>query len=70
VSATKGKYERKSNRQVTMDLKDAPCRAAMDSQRLVQRPIERGAVIAELLPQLLFRLSVGKVGRLKGPCDA
>jgi hypothetical protein len=35
----------------------------MDSQRLVQRPVERGAVIAELLPQLLLHLSVSEVGR-------
>jgi hypothetical protein len=35
----------------------------MDSQRLVQRSVERGAVIAELLPQLLLRMSIGKVGR-------
>jgi hypothetical protein len=44
-------------------VKDTPRRAAVDSQRLVQRLVERGAVIAELLPQLLLCLSVGKVGR-------
>jgi hypothetical protein len=51
------------NRQATTYLKDAPRRATMDSQRLVQRPVERGAVIAELLPQLLLRLSLGEMGR-------
>jgi hypothetical protein len=35
----------------------------VDSQRLVQRPVERGAVVAELLPQLLLGLSIGEVGR-------
>jgi hypothetical protein len=34
----------------------------MDPQGLVQRSVERDAVIAELLPQLLFLLGVGKVG--------
>jgi hypothetical protein len=34
----------------------------MNPQRLVQHPVERGAVIAELLPQLLLLLSVGEVG--------
>jgi hypothetical protein len=48
-------------------LENAPRRAAVDSQRLVQRSVERGAVIAELLPQLLLLLGVGKVGgRLVG----
>jgi hypothetical protein len=34
----------------------------MDPQRLVQHPVQRGAVIAELLPQLLFGLGVDEVG--------
>jgi hypothetical protein len=34
----------------------------MDPQRLVQRPIERGAVV-ELLPKPLLRLSIVVVGR-------
>jgi hypothetical protein len=71
VSATQGKHKCKSNkkgkscrnRQATAFLKDTPRRAAMDPQRLVQRLVERGAVIAELLPQLLLRLSLGEVGR-------
>jgi hypothetical protein len=46
-------------------LENTPCRAAVDAQRLVQRSVERGAVIAELLPQLLLLLGVGEVeGRL------
>jgi hypothetical protein len=31
-------------------LEDAPRRAAMDPQRLVQRPVERDAEVAELSP--------------------
>jgi hypothetical protein len=45
-----------------MHLEDTPRRAAVDPQRLVQRPVERGAVAAELLPQLLLLLGVGEVG--------
>jgi hypothetical protein len=44
-------------------LKDAPRRAAMDLQRLVQRPVKRGAMVTELLPQLLLLLSVSEGGR-------
>jgi hypothetical protein len=35
----------------------------MDPQRLVQRLIERGVVVAELLPKPLLRLSIDVVGR-------
>jgi hypothetical protein len=35
----------------------------VDPQRLVQRPVERGAVVAEFLPQRLLGLGIGKVGR-------
>jgi hypothetical protein len=35
----------------------------VDPQRLVQRPIERGAVVAKLLPEPLLRLSLDEVGR-------
>jgi hypothetical protein len=35
----------------------------MDLQRLVQRPVKRGAMVTELLPQLLLLLSVSKGGR-------
>jgi hypothetical protein len=35
----------------------------MDRQRLVQRPVERSAVVAEQLPQLLLGLSLDEVGR-------
>jgi hypothetical protein len=35
----------------------------MDPQRLVQRPVERGAVVMELLPEPLLRLSIDEVGR-------
>jgi hypothetical protein len=45
-------------------LEDAPRRAAVDPQRLVQRTVERGAVAAELSPQLLLPLGVGERGRV------
>jgi hypothetical protein len=35
----------------------------MDPQCLVQCPVERSAVITELLPQPLLRLSLDEVGR-------
>jgi hypothetical protein len=39
----------------------------MDPQRLVQRSVERGAVIVELLQQLLLLLGIGEMGgRLVG----
>jgi hypothetical protein len=34
----------------------------VDLQRPVQRTVERGAVVTELLPQLLLRLGVNEVG--------
>jgi hypothetical protein len=34
----------------------------VDSQHLVQRSVERDAVITELLPQLLLLLGVGEEG--------
>jgi hypothetical protein len=36
----------------------------VDLQRLVQRLVERDAVVTELPPQLLLLLSVGEGGRL------
>jgi hypothetical protein len=45
------------------DLENAPCRTAVDPQRLVQCPVERGAVVAELLPEPLLRLSIDEAGR-------
>jgi hypothetical protein len=34
----------------------------VDPQRLVQRPVERGAVVGEFLPQRLLGLGIGEVG--------
>jgi hypothetical protein len=34
----------------------------VDPQRLVQRPVERGDVVAKLLPEPLLRLSLDEVG--------
>jgi hypothetical protein len=41
-------------------LEDMPRGAAVDLQRLVQRSVERSAVAAQLLPQLLLLLGVGE----------
>jgi hypothetical protein len=35
----------------------------MDPQRLVQSPVERGAIVAELLPEPLLRQSIDEVRR-------
>jgi hypothetical protein len=35
----------------------------VDSQRLVQCPVEQGAVATELLPEFLLRLCLDEVGR-------
>jgi hypothetical protein len=45
-------------------LEDTPRGAAMDPQRLVQRSVERGAMVSELPPQLLLSLSIGERGRV------
>jgi hypothetical protein len=45
------------------NLEDAPHGTAVDPQHLVQCSVERSAVVAKLLPQLLLGLSLGKVGR-------
>jgi hypothetical protein len=45
------------------NLEDAPCRTAVDPQRLVQCPVKRGPVVPELLPEPLLCLSIDEVGR-------
>jgi hypothetical protein len=45
-------------------LEDMPRGAAVDPQHLVQCTVERGAVAAELSPQLLLRLGVGERRRV------
>jgi hypothetical protein len=45
------------------NLEDAPRGTAVDPQRLVQHPVERSTVVAELLPQPLLCLSIDEVGR-------
>jgi hypothetical protein len=42
----------------------------MNPQRLVQRPVERGAVVAEFLPQLMLLLGVGEVGGGASTCSS
>jgi hypothetical protein len=60
--------EKKKKRATTPYLEDAPCRAAMDPQRLVQRAVERGAVASELAPELLLPPGVSKRrGIIDGP---
>jgi hypothetical protein len=44
-------------------LKNPPCGTYVDPQRLVQRIVERGAVVSELLPQRLLGLGIVEVGR-------
>jgi hypothetical protein len=51
------KYNRKN-----AYLKDPPRGTRVDPQRLVQRVVERGAVVAELLPQRLLGLRLAEVG--------
>jgi hypothetical protein len=48
VEEKKGKNH--ENRQKFTNLEDAPCGASVDPQRFVQRPVERSAVVAKLLP--------------------
>jgi hypothetical protein len=43
-------------------LEDMPRRAIVDLQRLIQRPVERSAMAAQLLPQLLLLLGIGEEG--------
>jgi hypothetical protein len=50
-------------RRKTTNLEDAPRETAVDPQRLIQRPVERSAVVAKLLPQLLLSLGLDEVGR-------
>jgi hypothetical protein len=47
----------------TTNLEDAPRRTAVNPQRLVQRSVERSAVVTEFLPQLLLSLGHDEVGR-------
>jgi hypothetical protein len=44
-------------------LEDLPRRTGMDPQDLVQRIIERGAMVSKLLPQRLLGLGLVEVGR-------
>jgi hypothetical protein len=62
---SRAENERKGKKRATMPhLEDAPRGAAMDPQRLVQRSVERGAMVSELPPQLLLSLSIGERGRV------
>jgi hypothetical protein len=57
-----GARKKTTSKRTSTHLEDTPRRAAMNPQRLVQCPVERGAVAAELLPQLLLLLGLGEVG--------
>jgi hypothetical protein len=51
LQGSHAKNEKKQRKHMTVPhLEDAPREAAMDPQRLVQRSVERGAVVAELSP--------------------
>jgi hypothetical protein len=52
----------KSNRK-NKYLEDTPRGIPVDPQYLVQRVVERGAVVKELLPQHLLGLALAEVGR-------
>jgi hypothetical protein len=56
------KKKRQSGRTTQTHLEDMPRGAAVDPQRLVQRSVERSAVAAQLLPQLLLLLSIDEEG--------
>jgi hypothetical protein len=62
--AAKNKHEddRTRKKATAAYLEDTPRRVAVDLQCLVQRPVERSAVAAQLLPQLLILLGVGEEG--------
>jgi hypothetical protein len=53
---------RKSNRKNAY-LERPPRGTCVDPQRLVQRVVEQGAVVAELLPKRLLSLGLAEVGR-------
>jgi hypothetical protein len=58
---TKGKNH--ESRQKSTNPEDAPHVTSMDPQRFIQRPVERGVVVTELLPQSLLGLGTGEVSR-------
>jgi hypothetical protein len=62
TAKTNTKTTRSKKKATTSYLENTPRRATVNPQRLVQHPVERGAVITELLPQLLLLLGVGEVG--------
>jgi hypothetical protein len=57
------KESRRRNCENPTNLEYTPRGTAVDPRRLVQRLVERSAVIAELLPQPLLRLGLDEVGR-------
>jgi hypothetical protein len=60
--------KKEERRAIMAHLEDKPGRAAVNSQRLVQRTVERGAVAPKLTPELLLPLGVSKrQGILHGP---
>jgi hypothetical protein len=62
TNAEESKRRNYETQRKTTNLEDAPRGTAMDPQRLVQRSVERSAVVAELRPQLLLRLGLDEVG--------
>jgi hypothetical protein len=66
IQKQRAKTREKGKRATTPYLEDAPCGAAVDPQRLVQRAVERGTVAVELSPQLLLLPGVGERRRVVG----
>jgi hypothetical protein len=64
IQRQRAERRERGKRAATPYLEDAPRGAVVDPQRLVQRMVERGAVAAELPPQLLLHPGVGERGRV------
>jgi hypothetical protein len=58
AKGTKGKESQDSMNKIAY-LEDVPRTTTVDPQRLVQRPVERGVVVAKVLPQRLLGLGIG-----------
>jgi hypothetical protein len=59
----RGEGKNFKTQQKNVYLEHLPRGTYVDPQRLIQRVVERGAVVAELLPQRLLGPSIAEVGR-------
>jgi hypothetical protein len=62
IAKKNAKMTRARKKATATYLEDTPRRAAVDLQRLIQRPVERSGMAGQLLPQLLLLLGVGEEG--------